>query len=70
MPTIRTPISSACSPAPPLERQAFAGLREMAMFFYYCDERAWPRIHYDGPLVSMPSKPEADSALIEKERKT
>jgi hypothetical protein len=53
-----------------LERQAFAGLREMAIFFYYCDERSWPRIHYQGPLVSIPSKPEADSALIEKrERK-
>jgi hypothetical protein len=49
-----------------LERQAFSGLRELAMFFYYCDERAWPRIHYPGPLVSMPSKPEADSALVEK----
>jgi hypothetical protein len=53
-----------------LMAQAFAGLREIAMFFYYCDERAWPRIHYEGPLVSMPSKPEADSALVEKrERK-
>ena len=53
-----------------LSAQAFAGLREMAIFFYYCDERAWPRIHYEGPLVSMPSKPEADSALVEKrERK-
>jgi hypothetical protein len=55
----------------PLERQAFSGLRTLAIFFYYCDERAWPRIGYPGPLVSMPSKPDADSALIEKlERKT
>jgi len=54
-----------------LERQALAGLREMAMFFYYCDERAWPRLQYPGPLVSIPSKPEADSNLVEKhERKS
>ena len=49
-----------------LEKQAFAGLREVAMFFHYCDERTWPHIHYEGPLVSMPSAPEADSALIQK----
>jgi hypothetical protein len=55
----------------PLERQAFNGLRTMAIFFYYNDERAWPRIHYEGPLVSIPSPPAADSALIEKkERKS
>jgi hypothetical protein len=56
--------------APGLSRQAFAGLREMAVFFYYVDERTWPSIQYPGPLVTIPSPPEADSALIKKlERK-
>lgn len=54
----------------PLERQAFTGLRTMAIFFYYCDDRAWPAIHYDGPLVSIPSPPEADSALIAKKARS
>jgi hypothetical protein len=49
-----------------LERQAFSGLRTMAIFFYYCDERTWPAIHYEGPLVTVPAPPEADSALIKK----
>ncbi len=54
-----------------LEKQAFAGLREVLVFFYYCDQRTWPGIHYEGPLVSIPSPPEADSALIQKiERKS
>lgn len=46
-----------------LERQALGALRVMAMFFYYCDERTWGAIHYDGPLVRIPSPPLADSRV-------
>jgi hypothetical protein len=45
-----------------LERAAFSGLRTVAMFFYYCDERTWPTIHYAGPLMPR-KKPEADSRV-------
>lgn len=44
-----------------LERQVFNGLRVLALFFYYCDQRTWPGIHYVGPLVSVRAPPEADS---------
>jgi hypothetical protein len=44
-----------------LERQAFNGLRIVASFFYYCDDRSWKQIHYEGPLVTTRSPPEADS---------
>jgi hypothetical protein len=45
-----------------LERQAVQALRFLALFFYYCDERTWAAIHYDGP--SWPRKaPEADSRM-------
>lgn len=47
-----------------LERQAFTGLRTLAMFFYYCDERTWKNIGYVGPLMPR-RKPEADSSLEE-----
>lgn len=43
-----------------VERQAFAGLRLMAIFFYYCDERTWPGIHYAGPMATR-KRPPADS---------
>ncbi|MBL4836127.1 MAG: hypothetical protein JKY34_01000 [Kordiimonadaceae bacterium] len=33
------------------ERQIYAGLRFMCIFFYYTDERVWPSIGYDGPFV-------------------
>jgi hypothetical protein len=46
-----------------VERQAFGGLRLMAMFFYYCDERTWGPIHYEGPLVQVASPPLADSRV-------
>jgi hypothetical protein len=46
-----------------LERQAFGALRLLAVFFYYCDERTWPGIHYEGPLVRIPSPPLADSRI-------
>jgi alkylation response protein AidB-like acyl-CoA dehydrogenase len=49
-----------------LERQAFQSLRVMTVFFYYCDERTWESIHYEGPLVRIPAPPEADSALVPK----
>jgi len=44
-----------------LERQAVSALKVFASFFYYCDERTWPSIHYQGPLVQTASPPEADS---------
>jgi hypothetical protein len=45
-----------------LERQAFASLKLLALFFYYVDERTFPAMHYDGPF--QPRKaPEADSRL-------
>lgn len=44
-----------------VERQAYAALKTVVHFFYYCDERTWPGIHYDGPLVSVRSPPPADS---------
>lgn len=46
-----------------VERQALVGLKVMATFFYYCDERTWTQIQYEGPLVSIPSPPEADSRV-------
>jgi hypothetical protein len=44
-----------------LERQAFSALRLMAIFYFYCDDRGWKAIHYDGPLVQVRKRPEADS---------
>ncbi len=45
-----------------LERQVFANLKLLAVFFHYCDERTWKGIHYEGPL--MPRKaPVADSRV-------
>lgn len=32
-------------------RQTYSGLRFFALFFYYSDERSWPRIGYGGPWV-------------------
>lgn len=47
-----------------LERAALSGLKTLAMFFYYVDERTWPSIGYAGPM--MPRKrPEADSRVGE-----
>lgn len=46
-----------------LERQAISALKVLASFFYYCDERTWPSIHYQGPLVQTASAPEADSRV-------
>jgi hypothetical protein len=46
-----------------LERQALSALKILASFFYYCDERTWPSIHYAGPLVQTASPPEADSRV-------
>jgi hypothetical protein len=44
------------------ERQVFGSLRLLAMFFYYCDERTWPGMHYEGPFAARKA-PEADSRL-------
>ncbi len=49
-----------------LERQAFSGLKLLAVFFYYCDDRTWDSVHYEGPHVKIPAPPPADSALITK----
>ena len=46
-----------------LERQAISALKVFASFFYYCDERTWASIHYQGPLVQTASAPEADSRV-------
>jgi hypothetical protein len=35
----------------PWRRSAFLGLKQLAVFFYYADDRAWARIGYDGPWV-------------------
>ena len=43
-----------------LERQAFSSVKLLALFFYYCDERTWSAMHYEGPLVAR-KRPEADS---------
>jgi hypothetical protein len=49
-----------------IERQVMSQLKLIAIFFYYCDERTWASIHYEGPMVKIPAPPEADSALVEK----
>ncbi len=46
-----------------VERQVFSNLRLVSLYFYYCDERTWPGIHYDGPKVTIPAPPEADSRV-------
>lgn len=47
-----------------LERQCVAGLRVLTSFFYYADERVWPRINYAGPLVGRRTPPAADSSAL------
>ncbi len=44
-----------------LERQAVGALRVMGNFFFYCDERTWGSIHYEGPHVEIAAPPPADS---------
>ena len=46
-----------------LERQALSAIKVLATFFYHCDVRTWPAIHYEGPLVQIASPPEADSRV-------
>lgn len=45
-----------------VERQVFSNLKLLALFFYYCDERTWKAMHYDGPFAARQA-PEADSRL-------
>jgi hypothetical protein len=45
-----------------VERQVVGNLKLLALFFYYCDERTWQAMHYDGPLVPRKA-PEADSRV-------
>ena len=47
-----------------IERQVVTGLRILVLFFYYADERTWPHIHYEGPLVPKRSPPLADSRVL------
>jgi hypothetical protein len=47
-----------------LERQVFSNLKLLALFFYYCDERTWKAIHYQGPSAARKA-PEADSRVGE-----
>jgi hypothetical protein len=45
-----------------VERQVISNLKLLTLFFYYCDERTWSAMHYEGP--PMPRKaPEADSRV-------
>lgn len=32
-------------------RSSFQGIKQLAMFFYYADDRTWPSTGYDGPWV-------------------
>lgn len=43
-----------------VERMAASQLKLVSVFFYYCDERTWRDIHYDGPMAKR-SAPPADS---------
>lgn len=45
-----------------IERQVFSNLKLLALFFYYCDERTWKAMHYDGPFAQR-KPPPADSSL-------
>ncbi|MEW5738677.1 MAG: gluconate 2-dehydrogenase subunit 3 family protein [Myxococcota bacterium] len=45
-----------------VERQVFASLKLLALFFYYVDERTWKAMHYDGPFAAKKAPP-ADSSL-------
>ncbi|MDP1825180.1 MAG: gluconate 2-dehydrogenase subunit 3 family protein [Archangium sp.] len=45
-----------------LERQVFANLKLLAIFFHYCDERTWKGIHYEGPFAARKA-PAADSRV-------
>lgn len=47
-----------------LERSCVAGMRILALFFYYADERVWSPIGYAGPLVGHRSPPAADSSRL------
>jgi hypothetical protein len=47
-----------------IERQVVNGIRILALFFYYADERTWPHIHYAGPLVAERKPPLADSRVV------
>ncbi len=47
-----------------LERSCVGGMRILALFFTYVDERTWPGIGYAGPLVGHRSPPAADSSSV------
>ncbi|MFQ5457708.1 MAG: gluconate 2-dehydrogenase subunit 3 family protein [Myxococcota bacterium] len=34
-------------------RASFQGLKQLVMFYYYADDRAWPSTGYDGPWVKV-----------------
>lgn len=55
----------AMSQGSDIERQIVNGLRILALFFYYADERTWRHIGYDGPLIpeSQRTPPLADSRV-------
>ena len=44
-----------------VERQVFNSLKELTLFFFYCDERSWKGIGYDGPQGIKRKRPLADS---------
>jgi hypothetical protein len=46
-----------------IERQVVNGLRILALFFFYADERTWKHIGYDGPLIAERTAPLADSRV-------
>jgi hypothetical protein len=45
-----------------IKRDPVNGLRFMALFFYYTDERTWPQIGYTGPMITR-KLPEAHNAV-------
>ncbi|MBI1949538.1 MAG: hypothetical protein HYS27_27880 [Deltaproteobacteria bacterium] len=47
-----------------LERSCVAGMRILALFFTYADDRTWRHIGYAGPLVGHRSPPAADSSAL------
>lgn len=46
-----------------IERQVVNGMRILALFFFYADERTWKHIGYDGPLIPERKAPLADSRI-------
>lgn len=46
-----------------VERQVFASIKMLAVFFFYADDRSWKGIGYEGPQVAR-KRPPADSSAV------